>query len=133
MSKAKVAAAENRSMKRTQGNEAFATGAVREAVVGKPSMELIAPTFLDRLGLWLEKGSRKYAPRNWEQGLPMDRTVGSLLRHINQYRDGDTEEDHLAAAACNIMFLIHHEEMIRRGVLPAELNDLPDYRTKRPD
>ena len=27
----------------------------------------------------------------------------------------------------NAMALIHYEEMIERGVLPAELNDMPNY------
>jgi hypothetical protein len=29
----------------------------------------------------------------------------------------------------NAMALIHYEEMIERGLLPAELNDMPNYQS----
>lgn len=109
----------------------FATGSVRDTVEGKPTLELVSPFFLDRLGSWLERGSRKYSSRNWERGQPFQRVMGSLLRHANAFQKGDTSEDNLAAIACNAMFLIHFEEMIKRGVLPKELNDMPDYQPKQ--
>ena len=31
----------------------------------------------------------------------------------------------------NAMALIHYEEMIERGVLPRELNDLPNYQPRK--
>ncbi len=108
----------------------FATGAVRDTATGKPRLELISPIFNNRLAAWLVAGAAKYADRNWEQGIPMDRTMASLLRHINAYREGLRDEDHLAAAACNVMFLIHTEEMVARGLLPKELADIPSYLAK---
>ena len=33
----------------------------------------------------------------------------------------------LTGLTFNAMALIHYEEMIERGVLPAELNDMPNY------
>ena len=45
-----------------------------------------------------------------------------------KYQQGLRDEDHLAAIMFNAMALIHYEEMIERGVLPAELNDIPFYR-----
>jgi len=44
-----------------------------------------------------------------------------------RYQQGDKSEDHLAAVMFNAMAIIHNEEMIRRGVLPAELDDMPNY------
>lgn len=105
----------------------FVSGAVRDAAEDKPMLELISPFAEERLGAWLTKGARKYAARNWEKGIPFQRTTASLKRHINKFQQGDKSEDHLAAIMCNAMFLIHYEEMIRRGVLPAELNDMPKY------
>lgn len=110
--------------------ERFGTGAVRDITVGKPRLELISPIFLRRLGYWLAHCTEpegKYPKRNWEKGIPMDRTMASLLRHINAYREGATDEDHLAAAACNLMFLVHIEEMINKGALPKDLADIPNY------
>ena len=105
----------------------FETGAQRDTQEGKYRPELISPVFVRRLGNWLALGAAKYEARNWEKGLPMDRSMGSLLRHLNQYREGERDEDHLAAAACNLMFLIHTGEMIERGRLPGELDDVPEY------
>ena len=48
----------------------------------------------------------------------------------NKIENGDTDEDHAAAIACNIMFFIHTKEMIDRGLLPKELDDLPSYTPK---
>jgi hypothetical protein len=107
--------------------QTFATGAVRDTLDGKPRLELISPLFLNRLGAWLAEGAKKYADRNWERGIPADRSMGSLLRHINAHREGLTDEDHMAAAACNVMFIIHTEEMVKRGKLPAELANIPHY------
>ena len=105
----------------------FNTGAMRDMAEDKPRLELISPIFERRLGNWLSLGAKKYAVRNWEKGIPMDRTMASLLRHACAYREGDRSEDHLAAIACNIMFLIHTEEMVERGLLPESLNDIPNY------
>jgi len=65
--------------------------------------------------------------RNWEKGIPTSRLLDSGLRHAFQYLEGCQDEDHLAQAAWNFLALLHTEEMIERGVLPKELNDLPSY------
>jgi hypothetical protein len=102
--------------------ETFSSGAVRDIIGEKPALELISPFAERRLGTWLEKGSKKYCRRNWEKGMPIERCLGSLLRHLNSYRAGEKDEDHLAAAMCNVMFIIHYEEMIKLGKLPEELS-----------
>ena len=48
-----------------------------------------------------------------------------------KYQQGKRDEDHLAAIMFNAMALIHYEEMIERGRLPAALNDMPSYRAGR--
>ena len=42
-------------------------------------------------------------------------------------------EDHLAQACWNLFACMHFEEMIERGKLPKELNDLPNYRKEKED
>lgn len=116
-----------KTLKDSGKEQTFSTGAVRDDVGDKPSLELISPIFEQRLGQWLTEGAKRYARRNWEKGIPMERTLGSLKRHVNAYQEGKTDEDHLAAIACNVMFLIHTEEMIKRGKLPDDLNYCPDY------
>lgn len=125
----------------------FDTGAVRDTQEGKPRYEEIPIPFLKELALKLEsepdarldlvpvrallrvaalygRGAKKYAPRNWEKGMPLKRALASLLRHAFQWAEGDREEDHLAAVAWNAFALMFYEEAIQNGELPAELDDL---------
>ena len=111
----------------------FKSGCVRDTAENKSRPDLISPYFNMRVGDHLEKGASKYAERNWEQGMPISRCIASLERHLNQYKMGLTDEDHLAAVSCNIMFILHYEEMIKRGLLPAKLNDMPFYELEPED
>ena len=107
--------------------EAFESGAVRDSAEGKPRPDLFSAFAMERIGNWMEKGARKYAPRNWEAGMNYGRVAASLHRHLMKYMQNDRSEDHLAAIAVNSSFLMHYDAMIDRGVLPASLNDLPTY------
>jgi hypothetical protein len=75
----------------------------------------------------MENGAVKYGDRNWELGQPLSTYIDSAERHIASFKEGMRDEDHLAAARWNLGCVIHTEEMIRRGLLPKELNDLPSY------
>jgi len=101
--------------------------AIRDTADNKPRPDLISPFAEERQGHWLRMGATKYTERNWEKGMPFSRCVASLRRHIMKYQQGMRDEDHLAAIMFNAMALIHYEEMIERGLLPAELNDMPNY------
>lgn len=103
--------------------EEFSTGAVRDIRDDKGRYDLLSPVFLRELALHVEAGAKKYCARNWEKGITLGRTLDSCLRHLNQWREGDRSENHLVAAACNIMFLIHHREGIKKGLLPPSLDD----------
>jgi len=105
----------------------FSTGAVRDAAAQKSRVELISPFALVRLGHWLRLGAEKYDDRNWEKGIPISSFVASGLRHLLAIMERKTDEDHEAAVMFNAMGIIHTREMIRRGRLPAELDDLPQY------
>ncbi len=108
--------------------QSFGRGmAIRDTADEKPRPDLISPFAEERQGHWLRMGAAKYAERNWEKGMPFSRCVASLKRHVMKYQQGKRDEDHLAAIMFNAMALIHYEEMIERGLLPAELNDMPDY------
>jgi hypothetical protein len=87
----------------------------------------VSPIFHKRLTHWITLGARRYQARNWEKGINLERTARSLCRHLDNYVEGEPTEDHLAASACNIMFLSHTEAMILIGTLPKELDDLPRY------
>ena len=57
----------------------------------------------------------------------MGRCLDSAIRHLFDFLTGDRSEDHLAACRFNCAAIMHYEEMIKLGVLPENLNDLPDY------
>jgi len=86
----------------------------------------MSPITMHRDAVHLENGALKYGDRNWEKGQPLSRYLDSALRHLMRFLAGHRDEDHLAAARWNIGALIHTEELIRRGDLPRELNDLPN-------
>ena len=105
----------------------FDTGAKRDTRTGKGRFDLISPIMLRRLAVLMEKGAVKYGPRNWEKGLPQSRVRDSALRHINNYREGLRDEDHVIQAIFNLMAIVHQEELCKAGLLPKELLDLPSY------
>lgn len=86
-----------------------------------------APRGLQRVAVIYEKGAVKYADRNWEKGMSISRILDSAMRHTTQTLMGKTDEDHAAHAAWNALAAMHMEEMVARGLKPAELNDLPQY------
>lgn len=89
--------------------EDFASGARRDTQSGKPRYDLIPPGPLKRLAELYERGAVKYGDSNWEKGMPCSRIIASLMRHVEQFREGDRTEDHLAAVAWNAFALIYFE------------------------
>jgi hypothetical protein len=106
--------------------EKFDSGMVRDQRSGKGRFDLISPIALRRLAVIYEKGATKYEPRNWEKGAPMGRFLDSALRHLNQYKEGYRDEDHIAQACWNLFCILHFSE------IKPELNDLPTYLKKKP-
>ncbi|MGE0371902.1 MAG: dATP/dGTP diphosphohydrolase domain-containing protein [Gammaproteobacteria bacterium] len=103
--------------------ELMDTGSVRDSREGKGRFDLIPAKPLKRIALVFEKGAAKYGERNWEKGQKISRALDSAIRHLNDYKDGEATEDHLAHAAVNLMFIMHFED-----VMP-EMQDIPT----RPD
>lgn len=89
--------------------------------------DIIPVEALKALAIHYERGIGKYSERNWEKGLPLSRHLNSAIRHLQNFLDGDQVEDHLSACVWNAFCIQHNLEMIRRGILPASLNDLPNY------
>jgi hypothetical protein len=112
-------------------NRMFETGARRDSASGKPRPDLLSPFATIRRGRVMELGAQKYGERNWEKGMPLSVFVASANRHFVQFLMGATDEDHLAHCAFNLDAIMHGQEMIRRGLWPAEYNDLPQYDSPR--
>ena len=106
------------------------TGALSDPSHANAAMELLSPYSLWQLSTWLGKGAKKYAPRNWEKGIPFSVCIGKMMRHLAEYEMGKTDEPHLDAIGFWWHALTHYEAMIALGKLPASLNDLPQYEKK---
>lgn len=116
-----------KEVKDSGAREDFSTGSRRDTRSGKGRYDLLSPYVLERDARHMENGAVKYGDRNWERGQPLSRYLDSAVRHLVKYLQGHRDEDHLAAARWNIGGLMHTELMIRRGELPAELDDLPNW------
>jgi hypothetical protein len=103
----------------------FSTGANRDSKIGKGRFDLVPPATLRALAIHYEKGARKYADRNWEKGIPIGEFIDSGLRHINQFLDGQDDENHLIAGLWNIFCAYETILRIQNGRLPKELYNLP--------
>lgn len=114
-------------MKDSGKRDTYEGGAVRDCRKGKGRYDLITPIALKRLAIVYEQGAEGKGERNWEDGIPLSRFWDSASRHLNQFKEGYRDEDHLAQALWNICGLIHTQTMIDRGLLPEKLDDLPDY------
>lgn len=103
----------------------FSTGSLRDTTEGKGSYISLSPHALKRWAKLMERGAKKYGLFNWTKGQPFSRLYDSAIRHLMQARAGETDEDHKAAVLFNVAALIHFEEEIAAGRLPAELDDMP--------
>ena len=99
--------------------QVFDTGAVREDKTGKGRCDLLPMCALLRLSKHYEAGSTDHGERNWEKGIPMHSFMDSAIRHLFKYMDGQNDEDHLCAAAWNILGAMWTEEK------KPEMQDIP--------
>lgn len=87
----------------------FKTGAVRDTDVNKPRYDLIPPHALWRVAMLYTRGAAKYGENNWQKGIPSQQMLASAMRHMEAYRRGDEEEDHLAAVVWNVLAMMQYE------------------------
>ena len=85
---------------------------------GKARYDLLPPEGAEAVATILEFGAKKYAARNWEQGMDWSRPFNAAMRHLWAWWRGETTDpdsgySHLWHAACNLNFLIAYEA---RGV-----------------
>ncbi len=110
----------------------YQTGAVRDTG-GKGRMDLLPMSALIRISKHMEDaikpdpetGKSHYPERNWEKGLPMHTMIDSAFRHLAKYVDGMDDEDHLCAAATNLLMALWTEDH------RPEMQDIPSRRPPR--
>lgn len=97
----------------------FESGAVRDMAEGKGDMVSIPWEALLRLSVHYENGAKKYDRWNFRKGIPVSSFIDSACRHLAKYQCGCDDEDHLAAAAFNVL-----GAMLMENTKP-EMQDLP--------
>ena len=97
----------------------FSSGAVRDMAEGKGDMASIPWESILRLSKHYENGAKKYERWNFRKGISLSSFLDSACRHLAKYQCGEDDEDHLSAAAFNIL-----GAMLMENTKP-EMIDLP--------
>ena len=102
----------------------FPTGAVRDMSEGKGRMDLLCWNAIMEVSKHCEEGAKKYGENNVDKGIPMHSLIDSGMRHLAKFAAGHKDEDHLRAAAWNILWALEFRET------KPELNDLYYWNTE---
>lgn len=84
----------------------FSTGAVRDMHAGKGRMDLLPWAAIIEVSKHCEAGALKYGTHNVDKGIPTSSLMDSAVRHAAKYLDGQEDEDHLLAAAWNLLWAV---------------------------
>ncbi len=81
----------------------------------KPRMDLLPRAGIEEIAKVLEVGAKKYGDRNWAKGMDWGRLYAATLRHVfasldKEDKDPESGLDHLAHAACNLLFLLEYKK-----------------------
>ena len=103
----------------------FPTGSVRDMHEGKGDMVSIPWESILRLSKHYENGAKKYQRWNFRKGIPISSFIDSACRHLAKYQCGMDDEDHLSAAAFNVL-----GAMLMENTMP-DMQDLPLRKGKK--
>ena len=106
---------------------------------GKGDMVSLPWEAILRLSRHYEDGAKKYGRWNYQKGIPVSSFIDSACRHLAKYQCGMDDEDHLAAAAFNVLGAMLMEttrpELIdlpsRKGCKTYDYNRNTDYEDER--
>jgi hypothetical protein len=97
----------------------FSTGAWRNNKEGKGRYDLMPWTAIHELAKHCQDGAVAHGERNIDLGIPLHDLLDSALRHLSQYMQGMTNENHLRSALWNIAWAVEFE------VTKPGLQDIP--------
>lgn len=103
----------------------FSTGAVRDMKRGVGRMDLLPWYGIMEVSKHCEEGAEKYGEHNVDKGIPLHSLCDSAARHLAKFIAGETDEDHLRAAAWNLLWALN-----QRKTHP-ELDDLYSHKEIR--
>lgn len=102
----------------------FSTGAQRDIQHGKGRMDLLPWYGIMEVSKHCEEGAEKYGEHNVDKGIPLHSLCDSAARHLAKFIAGEMDEDHLRAAAWNLLWALN-----QRKTHP-ELDDLYSHKEK---
>lgn len=105
----------------------FSTGAVRDMKRGVGRMDLLPWYGIMEVSKHCEEGAEKYGEHNVDKGIPLHSLCDSAARHLAKFIAGETDEDHLRAAAWNLLWALN-----QRKTHP-ELDDLYSHKESTVD
>ncbi len=91
----------------------FSTGMVRDIQTNKPRYDLVDWHMITRWAELMQRGALKYGEHNWKKAETqeeLNRFKASALRHVIQWFNEETDEDHGSA----VYFNIAGAEMVKR-------------------
>lgn len=100
----------------------FSTGAVRDMKRGVGRMDLLPWYGIMEVSKHCEEGAEKYGEHNVDKGIPLHSLCDSAARHLAKFIAGEMDEDHLRAAAWNLLWALN-----QRTTHP-ELDDLYSHK-----
>ena len=103
----------------------FPTGSVRDMHEGKSNTPSTPKKTNLRLSNHYKKKKKKYQRWNFRKGIPVSSFIDSACRHLAKYQCGMDDEDHLAAAAFNVL-----GAMLMENTMP-DMNDWPLRKDKK--
>jgi len=104
----------------------FETGSQRDTQDGKGMPSLLQFISIMEVSKVAESGASKYLPHNWRRGQPLSRYLDSAMRHMFKFAMNWQDEPHLSMAIWNLMSLQETKSMIKMGLLPVDLDDVPN-------
>ena len=88
----------------------FSTGAVRDMKRGVGRMDLLPWYGIMEVSKHCEEGAAKYGEHNVDKGIPLHSLCDSAARHLAKFIAGETDEDHLRAAAWNLLWALNQRK-----------------------
>lgn len=82
---------------------------------GKPRPSLIPVEWIEGLMAVMEEGAKKYAPGNWQKGMPFTEVMDCLERHMIQFKkkedlDPDGGSSTILKVAVNALFIYYYQK-----------------------
>ena len=104
----------------------FSTGAVRDSNEGKGRMDLLPWAAIIEVSRHCQRGAEHYGEHYVDKGILTSCLLDRGMRHIAKHMAGWTDEEHLVAAAWNLLWAVEmtlkHPELVDTPWMP-EMED----------